>query len=189
MRNVLIGSLVLAACVLCAASPATAQFRQRVPHAQSMAAGLDGAAFVPSSTEGDRLDSAPMISGFVEYYPTARLSLRGSAGFTQPTVTGSPIDEVRIVPLRFDVIYNWEGGKWHPFVEGGGGAYVMQYRRRGGPIADWDTQPGFGAGGGVEYFFTRTTSFKGEGRYQAVRNTGRVDPSGMVFTAGVKTYF
>src|SRR5262245_33845887 len=90
MRKVLIGSIVLAACVVCGSQPAVAQVRQRVPHAQSIAAGLDGAAFVPSSKEGDQLDSAPMVSGFVEYYPTARLSLRGSAGFTQPAILGSP---------------------------------------------------------------------------------------------------
>src|SRR5262245_47278786 len=61
MRKVLIGSFMLAACVVCASRPAVAQVRQRVPHAQSIAAGLDGAAFVPSSNQGDQLDSAPMV--------------------------------------------------------------------------------------------------------------------------------
>src|SRR5262245_50033085 len=154
MKSVLISSFALALCVFVASAPAEAQ-RRRVPHDQSVAAGLDFGTYSTPSEEGDRLDSAPLVSGFVEYYPIARLSLRGSAGFTQPAVTGSPIDEMRIVPLRFDVLYNWEGGKWHPFVEGGVGAYAMQYRRRGTPLVDWDTQPGFSAGGGLEYFFTR----------------------------------
>jgi len=188
MKRLIIASLVLG---LSAAVPATvlAQSRQRVPHQESAAFGLDLGVFAPSGNGADRLDSAPMISGLYEFYVTPRISLRPSIGWTQPSLSGSAIDSVREVPIRFDVNYNWEGGKWHPFVGTGLGAYWMQYRRRGESLGDSATKLGFNLGGGVEYFLNRTLTIKGEGRYNAVQDFGRIDPSGLTFTAGIKTYF
>lgn len=188
MRRIIIGSLALG---LCLAVPVTvmAQSRQRVPHDESSAFGLDLGVFAPSGSQIDTLDSAPMISGLYEYYITPRVSLRGSLGWTQPSLSGSTIDEVRTVPVVFDANYNWEGGKWHPFVGAGMGAYWMQYRRRGAPLGDSDTKLGVNLGGGIEYFFNRAVTFKGEGRYHAVQQFDRIDPSGVTFTAGIKTYF
>ena len=94
-----------------------------------------------------------------------------------------------MVPLRFDVNYNWENGKWHPFVGAGAGSYFLQYVRRGEPLGDQAAQFGANAGGGVEYFLNRTVALKGEGRYHAVGESGRVNPSGVTLTVGVKTYF
>jgi hypothetical protein len=48
---------------------------------------------------------------------------------------------------------------------------------------------GLNVGGGVEYFFHRTVSFKGEGRYHAVNDFRGIQPSGLVLSAGLKTYF
>ena len=183
MRSVIIGSLVLSFCVI---APITATAQARVPHTESTAIGLDVGALVPTS---DQLDNAPIISGLYEYYVSPRVSLRASAGWSEPSVKGSPIDKVREIPIRLDVNYNWEGGKWHPFVGTGLGAYFMQYMRRGESLGDSETKLGLNAGGGVEYFFNRTVTFKGEGRYQAVKDYGRINPSGVTFTAGLKTYF
>ena len=137
----------------------------------------------------NQLDAAPPISAFYEYYTTPRISLRGSAGWTRPSVSGSPIDTVRVMPLRFDVDYNWEGGKWHPFVGAGVGTYFLQYRRRGEPLGDSATKFGANLGGGLEYFLNRTVALKGEGRYHSVADFGRVDPSGLTLGIGVKSYF
>jgi|SRR5438876_11350976 len=114
MRNRMMRSLVLA---LCTVAPVTAKAQELVPHARSQAVGFDIGAFIPSSNTGDQLDNAPPVSGFYEYYLTPRVSLRGSAGWTRPSVRGSSIDQVRMMPLRFDVNYNWERGKWHPSSE------------------------------------------------------------------------
>jgi opacity protein-like surface antigen len=186
MRNVIFGSLVLA---LCAVSPAMAEAQERIPHARSQAVGFDVGAFLPTSNTGDQLDNAPPLSGLYEYYVTPRVSLRGSAGWTRPSVSGSSIDQVRMVPLRFDVNYNWENGKWHPFVGTGVGSYFLQYVRRGESLGDQATKFGVNAGGGIEYFFNRTVALKGEGRYHAVAESDRVDPSGVTLTVGLKTYF
>ena len=57
-------------------------------------------------------------------------------------------------------------------------------------LGESDTEPGFNVGGGVEYFTSRTVSIKGEGRYHAIGKvrTGQ-DPSGFVFTGGLKKYW
>src|SRR5262249_43811404 len=104
MRNIVLRSLMLA---LCVAAPIVAAAQERVPHARSQAVGFDVGAFLPTSDTGDQLDNAPPLSGFYEYYFTPRVSLRGTAGWTRPSVRGSSIDQVRMVPLRFDVNYNW----------------------------------------------------------------------------------
>src|SRR5262245_4440865 len=128
MRNLIIGSLVL---VLFAAAPPDARAQARVPHTESTAFGLDVGAFVPSGNAGDQLDSAALFKGLYEYYVSPRVSLRASAGWMEPSVTGSPTDKVRMIPIGLDVDYNWERGKWHPFVGAGLGANFMQYKRRG----------------------------------------------------------
>jgi opacity protein-like surface antigen len=185
-KNLMIKSLVVA---LCAVAPVTARAQELVPHAGSQAVGFDIGAFLPSSHTGDQLNNAPPVSGFYEYYVTPRVSLRGSAGWARPSITGSSIDRVRMMPLRFDVNYNWERGKWHPFVGTGVGSYFLQYRRRDEPLGDAVTRFGVNAGGGIEFFFNQTVALKGEGRYHSVADFGRVDPSGVTLTAGLKTYF
>jgi opacity protein-like surface antigen len=187
MPKVFLRLLALVLCMV-ASVPAKAQER-RVPHSGSQAVGFDFGVFLPSSDSGDQLDVAAPVSGFYEYYVTPRVSLRGSTGWTQPSVSGSSIDQVRMMPLQFGVNYNWEGGKVHPFVGAGVGAYFLQYRRRGATLGESVTKPGMSAGGGIEYFLSRTVALKGEGRYHAVADIARVDPSGTTLTFGVKTYF
>ena len=49
---------------------------------------------------------------------------------------------------------------------------------------------GFNVGGGAEYFTGRTVSLKGEARYHIIgRAAGGQDPSGLVFTGGLKKYW
>ena len=186
MRRVIIGGLVFGFCVIV---PVSANAQAPVPHTESTAIGLDVGAVVPSSDQGDQLDNAPVINGLIEYYLTPRVSLRGAAGWSQPSLKGSSIDKVREIPIRLDVHYNWERGKWHPFIGTGFSAYFTQYKRRGEPLGDSDTKLGVNAGGGIEYFLNRTVAVKSEGNYHKIGDLGRIDPSGMAFTAGLKTYF
>jgi outer membrane protein W len=183
MRHVIIGSFVLG---LCAAAPVIAMAQGRVPHAESTAVGLDVGVFTP---KGDQLDNAPVISGFYEYYFTPRVSLRPSVTWSDANLNGSSIDSVRQVPVRVDLNYNWEGGKLHPFVGTGLGAYFMQLKHNGQSVGDSETKFGLNVGGGVEYFLHRPVTLKAEGRYHAINDFRGIEPSGLVFTAGLKTYF
>jgi hypothetical protein len=183
MRHVIAGSFVLG---LCAIAPVAAVAQGRVPHSESAAIGVDVGAFIPS---GDRLDNAPAISGLYEYYVTPRVSLRPSIGWSDSNFTGSGIDSLRQVPVRMDLNYNWESGKWHPFVGTGVGAYFMQLKHNGQPVGDSETKLGLNVGGGVEYFVHRTVALKGEGRYHAIDDFRGIEPSGLVFSVGLKTYF
>ena len=45
------------------------------------------------------------------------------------------------------------------------------------------------AGGGIEYFLNRTVAVKSEANYHKIGDLGRIDPSGVALTAGLKTYF
>jgi opacity protein-like surface antigen len=167
--------------------PGAAVAQERAPHAGSTAAGIDVGAFIPAN---DQLDNALIINALLEYYLTPRVSLRTNFGLTDPGFAHESSDSLRQIPLRLDVNYNWERGKWHPFVGAGVGAYFLQVKDNGQAFGESDTEPGFNLGGGIEYFTSRTVSLKGEARYHVIGNTrGGQDPSGMVFTGGLKKYW
>ena len=185
MSKRFLGSLVLGACLMFPAG-VDAQER-RVPHAGQTAVGVDVGAFVPADSQ---FDNALLVNALLEYYVTPRVSLRTSFGLTDPGHRTEAADSLRQVPLRLDVNYNWEGGRWHPFVGAGVGAYFLQFKDNDQPFGDTETKAGFNLGGGMEYFFNRTVTFKGEARYHILGNArGGQDPSGLALTAGLKTYF
>jgi hypothetical protein len=165
------------------ASPAFAQ--ARVPDTGMMAAGGEVGFFVPD----DEFETSPIFGGLFEYYVTPRLGLRGSVLFTDPEFDRGNDDSLRHTRLGFDVIYNWEGGKWHPFVGGGLGVHMLQFKEHGRSLGDSENEVGFTALGGVEYFFRRRTTFKIEGRLLLVDDFGPSEPSGFAATFGIKQYF
>ena len=112
-----------------------------------------------------QLDPAPIVNLLLEYYVTPRVSLRTDFGVTNPGFVRESSDSLRQFPLRVDLNYNWEGGKWHPFVGTGVGAYFIQFRDNGESFGSSETKLGLNLGGGVEYFTGRTVSLKGEARY------------------------
>jgi opacity protein-like surface antigen len=178
------GVLILCSCIALA-GVATAQ--ERAPHAGSTAVGFDVGAFIPTENQ---LDNALILSVLLEYYVTPRVSLRTDFGLTDPGFARESSDSLRQIPLRLDVNYNWEGGKWHPFVGAGVGAYFLTQKDNGQTFGGTETKPGFNMGGGVEYFTGRTVSLKGEARYHVIGNTrAGQDPSGLVFTGGLKKYW
>ncbi len=177
------GLLVIAFSVM---APVVGSAQERVPQAGSTAVGFDVGVFVPSA---DGLDSAPVLGALFEYYLTPRVSLRTGFGFADSSFEND--DSLRQVPLRVDLNYNWEGGRWHPFVGTGVGAYFLQLKNNNGqPFGDQETKFGINVGGGIEYFLNRRVSVKGEGRYHIIENgsTG-LDPSGLGIGVGLKTYF
>jgi hypothetical protein len=179
VRNV----YVLLTLMTIAASPAFAQ--RRVPDTGMMAAGGEVGFFVPD----DEFETSPIFGGLFEYYVTPRLGLRGSVLFMDPEFDRGTDDSLRHARLGFDVIYNWELGKWHPFAGGGLGVHVLQLKENGHSLGDSDNELGFTGLGGVEYFFNRRTTFKIEGRLMFVDDFGPSDPSGFAATFGIKRYF
>jgi len=180
-----LAKMVAIAATLFAACPAIGAAQSRVPAAGSMAVGGEAGLFVPD----DAFEPSPIVGGFFEYYPTARLSLRPSAMFLNPGFDREPSDSLRQTRLGFDVIYNWEHGRWHPFAGGGVSAHLLRLKDNGHAIGDGSNQLGIGGLGGVEYFVNRRNALKFEGRAQFVDDVFGVDPSGFAATVGFKHYF
>ena len=184
MKTRVLGVVMLGGCLTW---PGMAVAQERAPHTGSTAVGIDLGAFMPAENQ---FDNALIVNALLEYYVTPRVSLRTDFGLTDPGLSRESTDSLRQIPLRLNVNYNWEGGKWHPFVGAGAGAYFLQFKDNGQPFGQSETKPGFNVGGGIEYFTGRTVSLKGEARYHVIGNTrGGQDPSGLVFTGGLKKYF
>jgi opacity protein-like surface antigen len=179
--------LALLVIVSCMLWPGVSVAQERAPHAGSTAVGIDAGIFMPSA---DQLDNALIVNALLEYYVTPRVSLRTNFGLTDPGFSQESVDSLRQIPLRLDANYNWERGKWHPFVGAGVGAYFLQFKDNGQTFGESETKPGFNVGGGIEYFTGRTVALKGEARYHVIGNTRNgQDPSGLVFTGGLKKYW
>jgi opacity protein-like surface antigen len=168
--------------------PPNALAQERVPYAGSTAAGFDIGVFVPGSNE---LSSSLTLNGTYEFYFAPRISVRAGVGWMNPGFSVGAVDSLMQVPLTVDGIYNWEGGKWHPFVGAGIGWHFLRFTSDlpSGNNDNTDTRLGFNFGGGVEYFLNRTIAVKGEGRYHAIEDARGEEPSGTSLTIGLKTYF
>lgn len=182
MRTVRI--LYIAALLGVGIPPTDALAQRRVPDTHMMAAGGEIGFFVPD----DEFGTAFIFGGLFEYYVTPRLGLRASLSRTDPEFDRGTDDRLTQRRLGFDVIYNWERGKWHPFAGGGLGVHVLDIREDDRTIAD-DTDVGFNVLGGVEYFFDRRTTLKFEGRIQLINEFLGAEPSGVAVTFGLKRYF
>jgi len=166
--------------------PSSAAAQGRMPHQGAGALGAEGAVFMPKQ---DGMTTGPDFGGFYEYYLTARDGLRMGAEWSNPRVDVEHTDGVRQIRVGADLVHNWEGGKIHPFVGAGLGAYFLQPRDNGHDIGSSDTKLGGSILGGVEVFTAKTFSVKGEARYHIVSKSNGYDPSGLALTIGVKGYF
>jgi opacity protein-like surface antigen len=149
-------------------------------------AGGDFGLFFPAD---DQFDSAAVWGAFVEGYATRRVGIRGSLFYTSPEFERGGDEHARQLRLGADLIYNWEGGRVHPFVGAGLGAHFMQFTDEGEDVGDSETQLGFDVLGGLEYFLNTDWTVKGELRYHWVDDFRRVDPDGLAMTIGLKRYF
>jgi hypothetical protein len=162
--------------------------QQRAPAKDMWAVGGSIGVSVPTDSS---LDHGFDISGNIERYLTPRVSVRGQVGSAWWDIVGRRFTgTVNPIFLDGNLVYNWEGGKWHPYVTGG----VGLYHYRSDESLGSDTKFGGNVGGGIEYFYTRRSTVTGEGLYHAVGafNTPLAtfnEGSSWTFTAGLKHYF
>ena len=97
-------------------------------------------------------------------------------------------DSLRQIPLRLDVNYNWEGGKWHPFVgAGAGGLTSCSSRTTGSRLANLQPNPGSTSAEASNTSPAGPSRSKVKARYHVIGKTrGGQDPSGLVFTGGME---
>jgi outer membrane protein with beta-barrel domain len=181
--------ILLTFAIVFAAKPAAAQ--RRVPDAGMWAVGGSIGATVPKDAS---LQNGLEVAGNLEGYLTPRVSIRGQIGATWWDITGRNFTGT-VKPVFFDgnIVYNWEGGVWHPYVTAGVGAY--RFKSSINPnVEGSDTKAGFDVGGGIEYFFTRDATITGELLYHKVDSfnspvTTFNDGSFWSFSVGAKKYF
>jgi hypothetical protein len=167
--------LFLFASVLCPALAAA----QRMPQAGGLSAwGALG--FVAPSDEVN--DNTVGGSGGVDYYLTRAFSVGAGAGFWKAD-SDLPGDS-RVGYFTGLATFNWERGKFHPFVQGGAGVYRLDY-----PGGSTENKFGFFGGGGLDVFITRTVAVEGALRYHLVSDVRGIDGDFFEALGGVKFYF
>ena len=175
--------------LLIGAAPVFAQRHTPVPDTGMIAVGASIGASIPSD---DRLKNGVEVAANVEGYLTPRVSIRGQFGGTWQDFQGQLFTGT-IKPMFLDgnIVYNWEGGAWHPYVTAGGGMYRIADTENG--VDESNTTAGFDVGGGFEYFYTRHATFTGEALYHRVGDvTTRLAPiksSFWTISLGLKKYF
>jgi hypothetical protein len=118
------------------------------------------------------------LTGNIEGYLSRRVSVRGQVSGAWWDITGRGFTgTVQPVVFAGNVVYNFEGGRTHPFVTGGIGLY--HYRFAETPTTGSTNEMGVNLGGGVEYFFHRYDTVTGEVLFHA---------TGEPITSPVTTY-
>jgi hypothetical protein len=172
-------------------SPAGAQHGP-VPDSGMTGAGVSIGASLPSDAN---LQNGFEIAGNLETYLSPRVSLRGQVDWTtwnvvRPGITTS----VRPLIFNGNVVYNWEGGAWHPYATAGLGLYHYAFDIEGFDGKAQDNKFGANLGGGIEGFVTLHTTFTAEVLYHAVQ-TPAIGPAGSFesrfwsLRGGFKHYF
>src|SRR5882672_7915285 len=111
----------VASALVVSAIPAAAQRRTPVPNAGMWAVGGSIGGGVPQDAS---LASGLNLSGNIERYLTRRVSIRGQLGGASNDIANRGFTgTIRPVYVDGNVVYNWEGGAWHPYVTGGLGVY------------------------------------------------------------------
>src|SRR5262245_7095944 len=152
IRPILLSAAMIVTCI---AAPAIAQERRdiRGPVPAPGMVALGGSFGAAPPLEGS-FTTGPVLTGNIEGYLTRRLSIRGQVSGAWWDITGrSFTGSVQPVALDGNVVYNFEGGKIHPFLTGGVGLY--HYRFNENQIDGSANKPGFNGGGGIEYFVHR----------------------------------
>ena len=176
---------------LTGASTAFAQVDTRaVPRQGMLGVGFTLSAAVPTD---ETLDTGSQIGFSADTYLSRRVSIRGLVAASWLDVTGHSFSgSASPVTLNGSVVYNWERGRWHPFVTGGVGFHYFRFDDGG--LDGNDTKVGVSFGGGTELFLTRRDTIVGEFTYHAMRGQvisplTRYDPSFWTISGGYKKYF
>ena len=177
---------------LTVAAPAAAQAERvgPVPAPGMVGLGVSLSAALPSD---DFLTNGPQLAVSAERYVTRRIAVRGLFAGSWLDVTGHAFTgTVRPVTVTGNAVYNWEGGKLHPYVTGGVGFY--RYRFNENALEASANKAGANFGGGLEWFLTRGDTITGEVLFHAVPGPVRssltdYDTSFWTLAAGYKKYF
>ena len=181
--------VVVLSVLLTGATRASAQ--RRVPNTGMWAVGGSIGGAAPSDAS---LSNGLEVAGHVESYVTPRISIRGQLGGVWSDIVGRNFTgTVDPVYVNGNIVYNWEGGVWHPFVTGGAGIYHYRAFENGAGNGG-DTRPGVNLGGGLEYFYNRRGTITFEALYHAVSQVNTpltTFNNGQFWTVGVgiKRYF
>jgi hypothetical protein len=188
-------SILVAGLMFLSGAPVFAQGHGPVPDTGMIAVGASAGASIPSD---GRLKNGVEIAANVEGYLTPRVSIRGQLGGTWQDFQGQSFTGT-VKPMFFDgnIVYNWEGGAWHPYVTAGAGLYRFRYEETApgrATVEGSDTAAGFNVGGGFEYFFTRHATMTGEALYHKVGDVNTAlapfsNPSFWTLSLGLKKYF
>jgi hypothetical protein len=171
--------------VLLGSTASAASAQARVPDAGMAALSGNIGIILPK----DPFEPDVVLSGAFDYYLTPRVSVRPGVLWADPDVEAHD-ESLRRVGVIVDVLYNWERGKWHPFVGAGVGVYFFQPKIGGSAFRDDETNAGATVGGGLEYFTSRTTVLKGEVTYHVIeRGNLPQSPSALTLMIGLKKYF
>lgn len=110
-----------------------------------------------NTTGDDDFDAEPVLGGWVEYFTTNRVSLRGQIGFINfdgpPAISGP--GNVDVIAMTGDALFHWDAGQVHPYLAGGVGVYNYDPQFGGG-----DNELGLNAGGGLDIFVTRNVAIE-----------------------------
>ena len=137
-----------------------------VAYAQRPAIGVSIGQTVTSSLY---LNNGPGVAGDVEGPISPRVSLRGQVGVATRDITGLSYAGT-LKPLYFlgNVVYDWDNGKWRPYVTAGGGMYRYSFEEAG--VTGSHTNAGIDVGGGAAYLFTRDAAVTFETLYHRMGN-------------------
>ena len=122
------------------------------------------------------------VSGGFDYFFTRALSIGlGAGGWRTSTDLGPHANDT-----YFDAVgtYNWEFGNFHPFLQGGLGAYREDF-----PEHSASTKFGGFVGGGLDYLISRAWALDGAVRYHLAESTAGMEGHFLELMAGFKFYF
>ncbi len=177
-------------------TPAAAQGRRRDAREPVPAPGMVaiGGSFGAAPPLEASFTSGPTLTGNIEGYLTRRVSVRGQVSGAWWDITGRGFTgSVHPIAADANVVYNFEGGRIHPFVTGGVGLY--HYRFEEHPTTGSANKAGVNVGGGVEYFVRRHATATAEVLFHNTQApmtsplTTYSDSSYWTFTVGMKRYF
>ena len=161
-----------------AATPSTA------PLEGDMAVSFNAGA--AKAFDNDFEDVEPVFTGTFEYYTSPRVSWRGLLGVMSFDADFPGDPSVDITFLNANIVYNWEGGRIHPYVTGGIGVYNKDGSSNLPSEFD-ETVFGLNGGGGIEWFLGSRWGLKFEGIFHGL--TGENPNTALLATGGVMFWF
>ena len=186
MMNLRLTALLLAAPLLLLSSIAA-------PAAAASTAPVEGDSAISFNAglalalDDDFDDLETVLTGTYEYHTTARVSWRGLLGvmsFGADLPGGNATVDTTF--LNANVVYNWEGGRVHPFVTGGVGLYMKDGSSN--LPSDFDENVfGVNGGGGIQWFLGARWALKFEGTVHLV--SGEAPDTMLLGTAGFMFWF